>query len=209
MEKKRLDKTELMAKQQPILMMKQMEKEKKKKQKEKIKQQQKIFDKTVAVLFPEVIEKTKEEPSRMAEFESELMAIQSDLMQDYQELEQAQLEFIKENPFDQRLNWQKVFEEGRDRRKVLDFPLYLRQKHQERFSARKEHPQGFVPAHLQPVPYIPDTARRRLKAAMREEMMQETGEAEEEEEYLYVEAEEDEEVDDKENKDKNESEKSI
>lgn len=207
MEKKRLDKTELMAKQQPILLMKQMEKEKKRKQKEKIKQQQKIFDKTVAMLFPEVIEKPKEEPSRTDEFEKELMALQSDLMQDYKELAEVQLEFVKENPFNERLNWKKVFEEGRERRNVLDFPLYLRQQRQSRFAMRKEHPQGYIAPHLQPVPYVPDTSRRRIKAAMKEEMMQEMIEGEEEDEYLYLEAEEDEEEEGEEYK--GETEKSI
>lgn len=182
MEKKRLDKSELMAKQQPILMMKQMEKEKRKKQKDKIRQQQKIFDKTVAMLFPEVVEKPKEGPSLMDEFEEELMAVQPDIMQDYQDILPSHLQYVKENPFNKRLKWEKVFEEGRERRSVLDFPLYLRQKRQERYLQRKSHRVMFAEAPLL-VPVIPDSGRRKTKAAIKEEEpVEEHSEAENEDE---------------------------
>ncbi|KAK6640822.1 hypothetical protein RUM44_012519 [Polyplax serrata] len=133
MEKKRLNKNELIAKQQPILHMKQMEKDKRRKQRDKIRQQQKIFDKTVAMLFPEVIEKQEEGPSRIDEFESELKDSAATLMSQYDEMLPVHLKYIKENPFNKRLKWEKVFEEGMQRRHVLDFPLYLRQKRRERY----------------------------------------------------------------------------
>lgn len=138
MEKKRLNKSELIAKQQPIIMMKQMEKEKRKKQKEKIRQQQKIFDKTVAMLFPEVVEKAEKGGSRIDSFEAELMHNQDELMRYYDYLLPSQLRFVKENPFNKRLKWEKVFEEGMFRRNVLDFPLYLRQKRKHRFYKTSE-----------------------------------------------------------------------
>lgn len=144
MEKKRLDKTELMAKQAPILMMKQMEKEKRKKQKEKVRQQQKIFDKTVAMLFPEVVEKPKEGPLRIVAFEEEIMAQQMELISGFEEMMVSQLKIIKDNPFNKRLKWEKLFSEGRERRIILDFPLYLRQKRLSRYYHRNEPRFGFT-----------------------------------------------------------------
>ena len=135
MEKKHLNKSDLIAKQQPIIMMKKMEKGKRRKQREKIKQQQKIFDKTVVMLFPEVIEKKDEGLSRIDEFETELMSHQSELMDQYDSLLPIQMKIVRDNQFNKRLKWEKVFEEGMARRNVLDFPLYLRHKRMDRFNA--------------------------------------------------------------------------
>lgn len=181
MEKKRLNKSDLIAKQQPILQIKQMEKEKRKKQKEKIKQQQKIFDKTVAMLFPEVVEKSEEGPSRIDEFEAELMEHKGDLLSQYDVLLPVELKFIRDNPFNKRLKWEKVFEEGMFRRNVLDFPLYLRQKRRERYLNTTVSSDGHIYEKKKKVEFRQSSTP--LKSEVGEE---ESGEGEEESIDDYV-----------------------
>lgn len=135
--KKNLDKAELMAKQQPLRLLQQMEEEKKEKSKLKIRQQQDEFQKIVATLLP----LSEDEPAESELSEQALhQEVREDVLRVIEEwrlAEHADRERASVVAPLRTLERRKVLEEGAARRVAVDVSLYARSARQERYEARQ------------------------------------------------------------------------
>lgn len=117
--KKQLNPDLLVSQQMPLKNLQQEEERKKKKQKERLQKSDKIFNETVAMLFPDVIKKKPPPPLDPYAGGDPLDEKRACLIE-YGEVSDECRVFVGENSFVYNFDWKKVMQAGRDRRRAID-----------------------------------------------------------------------------------------
>ncbi|XP_077294761.1 missing minor mitochondria [Arctopsyche grandis] len=117
-EKKRLDKMELLKQVKPLRDLEQSCLSRQRKYVETLQNQQKVFNETVAILYPEVVTKPTE-PVKLTPID-QIKEATKQVLEDYERMAGEAKKFIKDNPFKGEFEWQKMMMEGKERRRALD-----------------------------------------------------------------------------------------
>lgn len=117
-EKKRLDKMELLKQVKPLRDLEQSSLSRQRKYVETLQNQQRVFNETVAILYPEVVTKPPE-PVKLTPIE-QIKEATREVLEDYERMAQQARRFIRDNPFKGEFEWQKMMMEGKERRRALD-----------------------------------------------------------------------------------------
>lgn len=117
-EKKRLNTLELLKQVKPLRDLEAASLSRQQKYVEMLQNQQKIFDDSVAILFPEVVPKPIE-PLKLTPIE-EIKEIRRKTMEDYEKLVEEERKFIADNPYVYEYEWQMVMSKGKKTRRALD-----------------------------------------------------------------------------------------
>lgn len=134
--KKQLNPDLLVSQQMPLKVLRQEEERKKKKQKERLQKSEKIFNETVAMLFPDVIKK-KPPPPLDPYAGGDPQEEKAACLAEYAAVSDICKEYISENVFVYDFNWKKVIQAGRDRRRAMD-NQYITFSHKDRHEQLKK-----------------------------------------------------------------------
>lgn len=120
--KKQLDTKELEKRRKPLQKLDEENERKKRKQKQRLKEGDKIFQDTVASLFPDVI-KEKPAPPPDPYAAKEALEARKETYRDFYQISVDATDFICKHPFTYEFDWKQVLASGKLRRSQLGLPL--------------------------------------------------------------------------------------
>lgn len=132
---KQLDSHTLREQQKPLKKIKMEEAHKRKKQILRHKDAGKIFNDTVAMYFPHVIQKHRP-PPKDPYAGGDTLEVKQRAMVSYKTKTKCLKDFITNNPFVYNFNWQGIVKAGSDRRRIIDF-FDVKSYHKNRYNAVK------------------------------------------------------------------------
>ncbi|KAF2880130.1 hypothetical protein ILUMI_26041 [Ignelater luminosus] len=136
LEQKGLDIKVLEQNQLPLTKAAEDEQTKKLKQVQRLEKASKIFDDTVAVLFPDAIEPKVPPPIDPYNWEVTVTE-RTEHFEEYQRIESEFQEYVSANPYIHSFNWITFLNSGKERRKTLD-GYYSRTSHRSRILKEKQ-----------------------------------------------------------------------
>ncbi|GJQ72753.1 hypothetical protein Trydic_g1407 [Trypoxylus dichotomus] len=134
--KKQLNPDLLVSQQMPLKILKQEEERKKKKQKERLQKSEKIFNETVAMLFPDVIKK-KPPPPLDPYAGGDSTNHKKVCLEEYTKVIEECKNYVSENEFVYNFDWKKIIQAGRERKKAVD-SQFIVFSHKDRLENEKK-----------------------------------------------------------------------
>ncbi|XP_069705635.1 dynein axonemal intermediate chain 3-like [Periplaneta americana] len=135
---RKIDKEDLFAKRRPLLKIKEDEEKMRLKHEGMVREQNKIFEDTVGILFPETVTGAAKRSTGNEALEELVM---TESLQSYKEIEQHCLSYINNNPFKCDFEWKDLVAEGmeaQETRKSIQQPSSLREeRHQKAKNERR------------------------------------------------------------------------
>ena len=116
--KKRINRPLLIEHEKPLRELETQRLEKERRMLEIMKSQESIFNDTVAILFPEAIEKPFTEKKSI--FAENKETLKRDYLEDYEHLKITSAKMVRKNPYKREFRWESTLAEGKERRTALN-----------------------------------------------------------------------------------------
>ncbi|XP_053604138.1 dynein axonemal intermediate chain 3 [Plodia interpunctella] len=136
--KKRINRAELIEHEKPLRELEAQRLEKERRMLEIMKNQNSIFNDTVAILFPEAIKKKAKVKKSLLADNKEL--IKKEYMEDYEYLKKTAHATVKDNPYKVPFCWDVTLAEGKERRNALTAYSDLIMMHRQRIAESSREP---------------------------------------------------------------------
>ncbi|XP_026752451.3 dynein axonemal intermediate chain 3 [Galleria mellonella] len=151
--KKRINRAELIEHEKPLRELESQRLEKERRMLEIMKNQEGIFNDTVAILFPEAIKKKAKEKKNLLSDDKE--GLKKEYLEDYNYLKSIAINTVRENPYKAVFSWEGTLAEGKERRQALnayeDYITMHRMRTEEEGKESPPPPTVKVNKKIQPV----------------------------------------------------------
>ncbi|XP_059056773.1 dynein axonemal intermediate chain 3 [Achroia grisella] len=147
--KKRINRAELIEHEKPLRELESQRLEKERRMLEIMKNQNTIFNDTVAILFPEAIKKQEKVQKSLLSDDKE--GLKKEYLQDYEYLKTTALNTVRDNPYKVKFSWEGTLAEGKERRQALNANEDYISMHRMRIAEEGREPQLFSPIKVKRV----------------------------------------------------------